>query len=81
MKAGRDFCYDPMDYELERGNVLKFVSGSNMEYLGQSTNIERANDEGKFLKRGNNLYLSKEAYHTENFPYWLFLDAAYKLGF
>ena len=69
------------NYELERDNVLKFVSGSNMQYLGQSTNIERANDEGKFLKRGNNLYLSKQAFQSENFPYWLFLDAAYKLGF
>ena len=81
MKSGRDFCYDPMDNEISKGNIIKFSPGSGMEYLAQSTNINRANDEGKFLKRGNNLYLSQKAYQTENFPYWLFLDAAEKLGF
>ena len=81
MRDKRDFCYDPLDAYLERGDALKFMPGSNMNYLAGSTSQERAESDGLFIIRDKNLYLTNKAYQTEDFPYWLFLDAAEKLGF
>lgn len=81
MRGGIDFCYDPLDTFLQRGEALKFMQGSNMNYLAGSTSRERAESDGLFIIRDKNLYLTKKAYQTEDFPYWLFLDAAEKLGF
>ena len=81
MRGGRDFCYDPLDTFLQRGEALKFMSGSNMAYIPGTTSRERAENEGKFIVSDKNFILTKKAYQTEDFPYWLFLNAAEKLGF
>jgi hypothetical protein len=81
MRGGRDFCYDPLDTSLQRGEALKFMPGSNMAYIPGTTSRERAENEGTFIISDKNFYLTKKAYQTEDFPYWLFLNAAEKLGF
>ena len=82
MHGGRDFCYDPFDAVLEKGDTLKFTQSSSMKsYIGISNNKEQAEREGKFFIKNNNLYLTKKAFETENFPYWSFLHAADMFGY
>jgi len=82
MHSGRDFCYDPLDEELEKGNILKFTQSSSMKsYIGISNNKEQAEKEGKFFIKNNDLYLTKKAFDTQNFPYWSFLHAADMFGY
>ncbi len=82
MHSGRDFCYDPLDEELEKGNMLKFTQSSSMKsYIGISNNKEQAEKEGKFFLKNNDLYLTKKAFDTQNFPYWSFLHAADMFGY
>ena len=82
MHSGRDFCYDPLDEELEKGNMLKFTQSSSMKsYIGISNNKEQAEKEGNFFIKNNDLYLTKKAFESENFPYWSFLHAANMFGY
>lgn len=72
--GSRDFCYNPMDKYLN--DALKIKSGSVMStIIGQSSNKNIVKRDGLLLKRGNNLYLTKEAFISDSFPYWIFLNS------
>jgi len=56
---------------------LKFLSGSPFESLTATTsNATDAQNQGIFLKCGNDKFISKAAFENLNFPYWYFIRVA-----
>jgi len=79
MGGGRDFCYDPKSNDAVANNSLRIVKGSPFDtIIGTSNSLAGANNNGLFYKKGNDKYLTKEAFMHENFPYWHFLRTAEK---
>ena len=76
-RYGRDFCYDPNDSVLDGTDAIRFKNGSIFDTVVETTsNLSDANRSGKFYRSGNYKMLTKQAYMTENFPYWSFLRKA-----
>ena len=74
--GGRDYCYDPAAGDCNKEG-LTFLSGSPFDNLtGQTTNKPDADNQGIFLKCGNNKFISQRAFQSTNFPYWYFIRVA-----
>ena len=78
MGGGRDFCYDPSKYGLPgNGDYLLFMEGSPfIASMPSKSNISSANSSGRFFKAGNNFIVTKQAYLSEDFPYWKLIRVA-----
>ena len=75
-KSGWDYCYDPGNNSC-KGDGLKFLSGSPFDSLTVTTsNATDSQNQGTFLKCGNDKFISKAAFENQNFPYWYFIRVA-----
>ena len=75
-KSGWDYCYNPGKGDCEEDG-LTFLNGSPFDNLtGVTTSKTDADNQGIFLKCGNNKFISQKSFKATNFPYWYFIRVA-----